>query len=102
MLTLEASPMNLKLHEPFRISRGVQHYAHCVVAKISAKGVTGFGEAAPTSYYGETQESVLSCLSVYAGHLGSDPFALEDILEEVEHTIGRNGAARAAVDLALH
>jgi L-alanine-DL-glutamate epimerase-like enolase superfamily enzyme len=102
MLTLEASPMNLKLHEPFRISRGVQHYAHCVVAKISAEGATGLGEAAPTTYYGETQESVLSCLSVYAGHLGDDPFALEDILDEVEHTIGRNGAARAAVDLALH
>jgi L-alanine-DL-glutamate epimerase-like enolase superfamily enzyme len=102
MLTLEAAPMNLKLREPFRISRGVQHYAHCVVAKITARGATGLGEAAPTAYYGETQESVLSCLSAYAAHLGSDPFALEDILTAVEHAIGRNGAARAAVDLALH
>jgi L-alanine-DL-glutamate epimerase-like enolase superfamily enzyme len=102
VLTLEATPMNLKLHEPFRISRGVQHYAHCVVATISANGATGLGEAAPTTYYGETQESVLSCLPVYAAHLGSDPFILEDILNDLEHTIGRNGAARAAIDIALH
>jgi L-alanine-DL-glutamate epimerase-like enolase superfamily enzyme len=102
MLTLETTLMNVQLTEPFRISRGVQHYAQRVVVHIQAQGQVGLGEAAPSTFYGENHETVLACLSAYAGHLGDDPFALEEILTKLEQTIHRNAAARAAVDMALY
>jgi L-Ala-D/L-Glu epimerase / N-acetyl-D-glutamate racemase len=102
MLSLETSLMSLKLTEPFRISRGVQHYTQQVVVHIQSQGQVGLGEAAPSAFYGENQETVLACLAAYAGHLGDDPFALEDILTRLEQTIHRNAAARAAVDMALY
>jgi L-alanine-DL-glutamate epimerase-like enolase superfamily enzyme len=102
MLKLHTSTINLKLTEPFRISRSVQYEAKRVVVSIEAAGQTGIGEAAPSSFYGETQETVLACLTAYADHLGDDPFALEDILTTLEKTIQRNAAARAAIDMALY
>lgn len=102
MLKLETTLMNVQLTEPFRISRGVQHYAQRVVVHVQSQGQVGLGEAAPSTFYGENQETVLACLSAYAGHLGDDPFALEEILTKLEQTIHRNAAARAAVDMALY
>lgn len=102
MLKLHTRTINLKLTEPFRISRGVQYEAKRVVVSIEAAGQIGIGEAAPSSFYGETQETVLACLAAYADHLGDDPFALEDILTTLEKTIHRNAAARAAIDMALY
>jgi L-alanine-DL-glutamate epimerase-like enolase superfamily enzyme len=102
MLHLETSVMSLQLTEPFRISRSVQHVAQRVVVHIQGQGQVGLGEAAPSTYYGENQETVLACLAVYAEHLGDDPFALEEILTKLEKTIQRNAAARAAVDMALY
>ncbi len=102
MLKLETGLINLKLTEPFRISRGVQHYAQRVVVKIAGEGQIGIGEAAPSTFYGENHETVLACLTTYAEHLGDDPFALEEILTALEKTIQRNAAARAAVDMALY
>ncbi len=102
MLTLQTTTMSLKLTEPFRISRGVQNYAQRVVVSITAEGQTGIGEAAPSTFYGETQETVLACMPTYAEQLGDDPFALEDILTSLEKTIRRNAAARAAIDMAFY
>ncbi len=102
MLKLHTSTIRLKLTEPFRISRGVQHYARRVVVHIEGNGQTGIGEAAPSAFYGETQETVLACLATYADHLGDDPFVLEDILDTLERAIRHNAAARAAIDMALY
>ena len=102
MLKLHTSTINLKLTEPFRISRSVQYEAKRVVVNIESAGQTGIGEAASSSFYGETQETVLACLATYADHLGDDPFALEDILTTLEKTLHRNAAARAAIDMALY
>ncbi|HEY7348192.1 MAG TPA: dipeptide epimerase [Ktedonobacterales bacterium] len=102
MLKLETALMSLKLTEPFRISRGVQHFTQQVVVHLHGPGQVGLGEAAPSSFYGENQETVLACLATYAEHLGDDPFALEEILTGLENVIHRNAAARAAVDMALY
>ncbi len=102
MLNIDARPIDLKLTVPFRISRGVQQVASNAAVQINHKEYTGYGEAAPDEYYGETVETVLACVTTFAGNLGDDPFALEDILERLDHLIRLNPSAKAAVDMALY
>ncbi len=101
-MELSAHPLDMPLARPFRISRGVQHQAHNIVVQIRHGDVTGFGECAPRAYYGETQATALAALSVYAGHLGDDPFAIETIMARLERTLSGNASVRAAIDMALH
>ncbi|HCP73624.1 MAG TPA: dipeptide epimerase, partial [Ktedonobacter sp.] len=60
------------------------------------------GEASPYEYYGESPETVLACVALFAGNLGNDPFALEDIMEGLDKIIRLNPAAKAAVEMALY
>jgi L-alanine-DL-glutamate epimerase-like enolase superfamily enzyme len=99
---IDAKPIDLKLTVPFRISRGVQQVASNAVVQINHKEHTGYGEAAPDEYYGENVETVLACITTFAGNLGDDPFAAEDILNNLDHLIRLNPSAKAAVDMALY
>lgn len=99
---IDAKPIDLKLTTPFRISRGVQHISPNVIVQVNHDKYTGYGEASPAEYYGESQESVLACVAMFAGNLGDDPFAIEDILNGLDHIIGLNPSAKAAVDMALY
>src|SRR5438132_1006609 len=99
---IDAKPLDLKLTTPFRISRGVQHISPNVVVQINHDDYTGYGEAAPDAYYGESQETVLACIALFAGNLGNDPFVIEDIMERLDKIIRLNPAAKAAVDMALY
>ncbi len=102
MLHIDAKPIDLKLTTPFRISRGLQNTAPNVIVQITHNGYTGYGEAAPDEYYGEIQETVLACISTFAGNLGDDPFLIEDLMSHLDHLIRLNPAAKAAVDMALY
>jgi L-Ala-D/L-Glu epimerase len=99
---IDAKHIDLKLTVPFRISSGVQYVASNAVVQINHKEYTGYGEAAPFEYYGENQESVLACIARFAGDLGTDPFAVEDIMSRLDKIIRLNPAAKAAVDMALY
>jgi L-alanine-DL-glutamate epimerase-like enolase superfamily enzyme len=99
---IDAKPIDLRLTTPFRISRGVQTVASNAVVQINHTGHTGYGEAAPDEFYGENVETVLACITQFAGNLGDDPFATESILTNLEHIIRLNPSAKAAVDMALY
>jgi len=102
MLHIDAKPIDLRLSTPFRISRGMQNTASNVIVQIQYNEHVGYGEAAPDEYYGENQETVLACISTFAGNLGEDPFLIEDIMSHLDHLIRLNPAAKAAVDMALY
>jgi L-alanine-DL-glutamate epimerase-like enolase superfamily enzyme len=102
MLHIDAKPIDLKLTTPFRISRGVQNTSPNVVVQIQYNEHIGYGEAAPDEYYGENQETVLSCITTFAGNLGNDPFLIEDIMSNLDRLIRFHPAAKAAVDMALY
>jgi L-alanine-DL-glutamate epimerase-like enolase superfamily enzyme len=102
MLHIDAKPVDLRLSTPFRISRGVQNTSSNVIVQIHYNEHVGYGEAAPDEYYGENQETVLACISTFAGNLGEDPFLIEDIMSHLDHLIRLNPAAKAAVDMALY
>jgi L-alanine-DL-glutamate epimerase-like enolase superfamily enzyme len=102
MLHLTARPIDLKLTTPFRISRSVQYTANNVLVELQHEGQVGYGEAAPSAYYGDTRETVLTCLAAIAGNIGDDPFLIEEIMNHIDHLIGHNPSAKAAVDMALY
>ena len=102
MLHINAKPIDLKLTTPFRISRGVQLTSPNAIVQINYDEYTGYGEAAPDEYYGENQQTVLACVSAFAGNLGDDPFVIEDIIHRLDKAIRLNPSAKAAVDMALY
>jgi L-Ala-D/L-Glu epimerase / N-acetyl-D-glutamate racemase len=102
-LRMEAEVLNLRTRHPFIIARGGQSdYRTVWVRLIDHDGVEGWGEAAPTKFYGETTETVLASLQKYAEHLPADPFHLEDAERAWATLVRLNPAARVALSSALH
>ncbi len=99
---IDARPIDLNLTTPFRIARDVQHTASNAVIEINHQDYIGHGEAAPSGYYGESIETVFACITMFAGNLGDDPFAIEDILARLDKIIRLHPSAKAAVDIALY
>ena len=98
-MELSARIVTLELAETFVISRGATETEHVAQVELRDRDVSGFGEAAPVDYHGETAESALAYLEEHAELIGDDPFALDEIEARLPQ---REWAARAAIDAALH
>ena len=101
---ISAQQLDLKLTTPFRISRGVQDVSPNVIVQVHSRDAKGIGEASPAEYYGESPESVLACIELFRHDIETldNPFAIEDILQRLDATMGLNPSAKAAVDMALY
>ncbi|MFC7140737.1 dipeptide epimerase [Halosimplex aquaticum] len=102
-LDTEFERLSLPLADPFTIARGTTETAENVLVRISDGTHEGIGAAAPSSYYGETPETVEAVLPEYLEVVErvGDPHARQRIERELRQVVGRNPAARAAVDIAL-
>ena len=98
-MDVAARIVTLELAETFVISRGARDTEDLVEVTLTCSGVRGYGEAAPIDRYEESHESALAYIEEYAGLIGDDPFALEEIMARLPV---RERAARAAIDAALH
>ena len=94
----------LPLADAFTIARGTTTTAENVLVRVTHDGVTGVGNAAPASHYGETADTVAAVLPdlLSAVEDAGDPFALQRIERRMAETVGDNPAARAAVSIAVH
>jgi L-Ala-D/L-Glu epimerase len=102
-LRMEIEVLELRTRHPFIIARGGQSDYRTVWVRLKDKdGNEGWGEAAPTRFYGETTETVLAALDTYGTQLPDDPFDLEEAERRWELALHRNPAARAALSSALH
>lgn len=102
-LRLSAEVVTLKTRHPFIIARGGTSDYRVVCVRISdGDGLEGWGEASPSSYYGETADTVLEKLKILGAHLPSDPFDLDRAEARFAEVVANNGAARAALSGALH
>jgi L-alanine-DL-glutamate epimerase-like enolase superfamily enzyme len=100
---MDVEVLELRTKHPFVIARGGQSDQRTVWVRLTdAEGVEGWGEAAPSKFYGETPESVLTALEVYRNVLPEDPFNLEDSEQRWELTLRGNASTRAALSTALH
>jgi L-alanine-DL-glutamate epimerase-like enolase superfamily enzyme len=97
-MELRTRPVTLALAEEFGIARGARTTQAVVQVELEHDGLVGRGEAAPVYYRGESVESASAFLADAAPRLGSEPFALEDVLGGLTG----DAAGRAALDAALH
>lgn len=103
-LKLAHEVLELETAHPFGIARGTQLAYRAVWVRLTDEdGAEGWGEANPSSYYGETADTVVAALGRLAPLLrDADPFDLETIEWKMWNSIKGNAAARAAVSAALH
>jgi len=89
---------------PFIIARGGRSEYRTVWVRLNdGDGVEGWGEAAPSGYYGESAETVVAALGRMEPVLAkADAWSLETIDVELERAVRLNGSARSAVSAALH
>ena len=95
---METSVMTVRVHteRTFAIARSSADTFERVIFEMSEDGVTGRGEAAPTSYYGQDAEGVAAALEdIEVG----DPWDIEGALA---HNGAMLPAALAALDNAMH
>lgn len=95
---------SLHLKHPFLIARKLDTDTDKTVllVRVEHGGQTGWGEAAPISYYHQSLDSAEAALAGMAGMLGDDPFALDAILDPIRLRYADQSAAVAALDGALH
>jgi L-alanine-DL-glutamate epimerase-like enolase superfamily enzyme len=100
---MDVETLELRTKHPFVIARGGQSDHRTVWVRLTdGEGHEGWGEAAPSKFYGETAESVAAALKLYGTMLPDDPFLLEDAERRWETKLRGNTAARAALSAALH
>jgi L-alanine-DL-glutamate epimerase-like enolase superfamily enzyme len=96
--------VSLHTKNPFVIARGGDTEYRVVRITVTAPdGTTGWGEAAPSKFYGETADTVVQVLPILADAI---QYTSGWSLEAMEHALARvirfNGSARAGVSAALH
>lgn len=103
-MRIEHEIVTLRTVHPFIIARGGSSEWRTVWVRITDRdGTEGWGEAAPSRFYGETADTVVAVLGRFAPLLeGADAWSLETIESEIATSIRVNGAARSAVSAALH
>ncbi|HEY2887358.1 MAG TPA: dipeptide epimerase [Candidatus Limnocylindrales bacterium] len=114
-LGLASEKIHLPYLEPFRIARahGGDGMSSVIVELTSPAwpGLIGRGEGYPDAYYGETLETIQVVLAVLMTTLSeevleraaADPAAgLEAIGEAFDAAIAHHGAAKCALDMAVH
>jgi L-alanine-DL-glutamate epimerase-like enolase superfamily enzyme len=103
-MKLSHEVVTVKTKHPFIIARGGASEWRTVVVRVrDADGAEGWGEAAPSRFYGETPESVAGALARFAPVLeDADAWSLEAIEVALAGAIRFNGSAKSAVSAALH
>jgi L-alanine-DL-glutamate epimerase-like enolase superfamily enzyme len=115
-LRLRHEVLDLALRDPFVIARaepGGGRRVTTVVIELTddSSGLTGIGEGYPDRYYGETPETMAVVMPALLGAI--DPGVLSDDLETAraalvatgqafDADIRGHGAAKCAIDIALH
>lgn len=101
-MQLRLETLEVHARHPFRIAHGTKQTYENTLVRIEHEGIEGIGEASPSHYYGETPAMVVAALETWAPHLGGDPFALDAIDARLDAVLQGHGAARAALEMALH
>lgn len=101
-MRLSVEALELRTRYAFTIAHGSHQSYRNALVKLEHDGVTGLGEGSASHYYGESWETMVDALAAWAPRLGDDPFALDAIEARLDGVLRGHGAARAALEMALH
>ncbi len=101
-MKLHTAIEEIHLRHTFTISRESQDVVRVVTVELSDGGLVGFGEASPSSFYGEDAEGVQADLQLLEElAAGADPLHYRDVLEQAAAILGDRRGALCAFDTAL-
>ena len=110
-LTLGHEVLQLALRDPFVIARA-EHGAGRTVTTVVVElrderfpGLVGLGEGYPDRYYGETSETMAAVLPLLVDAIGEPELSVDGLAAAdaaMDDAIAHNGAAKCALDIALH
>ncbi len=102
-MKLALEHIRLKPHYPFRISRETQKERDVFVFEMTWEGLTGYGEASPSPYYGEDEKTVVSAIGMVRRKLRGDPDSLRKRIADgdLSETLREHASVRAGLDIAL-
>src|SRR5262245_59508744 len=100
--SLNPRVVELPLRHAWTIARGTSTSKRNVVVELRSGAHVGLGEAAPNVRYHASAETVLDALRTLTPLLDRDLRYYRDIAEALQEALPGNGAAKAAVDIALH
>ena len=101
-IKLSFEPYQLQLRHVFTVSSYSRKTTPGVQVRLDYEGFTGYGEASMPPYLGQSVESVTAFLNKVDLSQFRDPFQLDTILAYVDSLSPVDGAAKAAIDIALH
>jgi L-Ala-D/L-Glu epimerase len=110
-LSLRHEVIRLRLRDPFRIARSEPGRGESITTVIVElrddrfPGVIGLGEGFPDEYYGDTPETMAAAFpALQAAAEGLEPTTTgTDVASRrIEAAMPSNGAAKCAIDIALH
>ena len=101
-LHMKFFPYELKLAHVFTVASYSRTTTPDVQVELEWEGVTGYGEASMPPYLGQSVETVTKFLNKVDLSQFNDPFKMEDILSYVDSLSEGDGAAKCAIDIALH
>ncbi len=104
-MDFEVEPLSIATAEPFRIARGTKTGANVFIVRLVVDGITGWGEAAPNAYYGESDLTVRSACNSIGRFLQGTPEQLQAQIYNPDAEIARflapHPSVRSALDTAL-
>lgn len=102
---IEIIPIQIRLNEPFVISKGALTHARNTIIKIwCTEGIYGTGECCPyRSIHGETQTGTVAFARDLAKALiGENPFEIHRHVALMDRMIVGNASVKCAFDMALY
>ncbi|MGH2475209.1 MAG: dipeptide epimerase, partial [Candidatus Limnocylindrales bacterium] len=110
-LSLRQETLSLALRDPFRIARS-EHGEGTRITTVIVEvrddrfpGVVGVGEGYPDLFYGETPETMAAVFPLLVSSIGTVEPGARGLVEAADRMAGAirgHGAARCALDIALH
>jgi L-alanine-DL-glutamate epimerase-like enolase superfamily enzyme len=107
-LELVTEVRTIAFRDPFRIARDPNDAtATTVLVELQdpESGLVGLGEGCPDAYYGETPATMAAVFALLLGAVGRPDWTVEGLAaagERMDAALGNNGAAKCALDIALH
>jgi L-alanine-DL-glutamate epimerase-like enolase superfamily enzyme len=103
-MRLFAEILTVHTKHPFIIARGGTSEFRVVWVRLQDRdGLEGWGEAAPSAFYGETADSVMTAIARFTPIIeAADSWSVDAIERALEKSLRYNAAARTAVSAALH
>jgi len=110
-LSLRHEVLSLALRDPFRIARSDHGQGTRITTVIvelrddRLPELVGVGEGYPDRYYGETPESMAAVFPLLLAAIGEPSLDMDGLIATagaMDRAIRWNGAAKCAVDIALH